>query len=235
MPEEIFRWVVAIAVILACLSFLIQAGVVLALFRLIKSVQPKVVSLTERAEPIMGTVHRIMEENKPRIAEISTQAAGLTKTVREQVMPRVAEISTEASTMAKSARENVMPRVGEISAEAAVMAKHFRQDLTPKVNEISTDAVAIVKDVRQQVAEIGSVVKDATSRTREKIASIEETVNGTVAGVQQVGDTVRHAVLKPVTEVNAIMAGVRAAVLTYARGQHRASVDHATQDEEMFI
>jgi hypothetical protein len=41
-------------------------------------------------------------------------------------------------------------------------------------------------------------------------------------------------VSKPVREASAVLAGVRAAVSTLANGR-RPTVDHITQDEEMFI
>jgi hypothetical protein len=41
--------------------------------------------------------------------------------------------------------------------------------------------------------------------------------------------------MRPVREVNGIAAGISAAVSTLVRGQHKSSVDSATQDEEMFI
>jgi hypothetical protein len=56
-----------------------------------------------------------------------------------------------------------------------------------------------------------------------------------VVQVENVGGAVKGAVLKPVREANAIMAGVKAAVVTYAQGGRRPSVDNVTQDEEMFI
>ena len=39
MSEETFRIVVAVAVLIACLAFLVQAGIVFALFRLTRKVQ----------------------------------------------------------------------------------------------------------------------------------------------------------------------------------------------------
>ena len=60
-------------------------------------------------------------------------------------------------------------------------------------------------------------------------------VDDTVEQVEQVGGAVKTAVLKPVKEVNGLMAGMKAAISTLAAGNRRPSVDHATQDEEMFI
>jgi len=169
MPDDVFRWVIAIAVVLACVAFLVQAAIAIAIYRVAKRTQEKVVPMVDRAEPILDTARQILIENRPRITEISTEAVEMAKTARKQA------------------------------------------------------------------AQISELLDDATGRARVRIAQIDEKVEGTVEQVEQVGDAVKSAVLKPVREVNAVLAGVKAAVVTYAQGGRRPSVDHATQDEEMFI
>jgi hypothetical protein len=56
----------------------------------------------------------------------------------------------------------------------------------------------------------------------------------TIGSVQHAGESVRDTVLKPVREVNGVLAGIKTAISVYSHGR-RQSVDHATQDEEMFI
>ena len=60
-------------------------------------------------------------------------------------------------------------------------------------------------------------------------------MSATVEQIENVSGAVKNAVLRPVREVNGIAAGISAAVSTLVRGQHKSSVDSATQDEEMFI
>jgi hypothetical protein len=169
MSDEAFRWVIAVAVGLGCVAFLVQAGFVIALYRITKKMQDKVVPLAERAEPILDSAQAVFVENRPRIAEMSTEA------------------------------------------------------------------LEVVKTTRKEVARISELLEETTVRAKARIAQIDETVEVTVEQVEQVGGAVKGAVLKPVREANAIMAGVKAAVVTYAQGGRRPSVDHATQDEEMFI
>jgi F0F1-type ATP synthase membrane subunit b/b' len=169
MSDEAFRWVIAVAVGLGCVAFLVQAGFVIALYRIAKKTQDKVVPLAERADPILDSAQKILVENRPRISEMSTEA------------------------------------------------------------------LEMIKTTRQEVTRISNLLEETTVRARARIAEIDEKVIDTVEQVEQVGGAVKGAVLKPVREANAIMAGVKAAVVTYAEGGRRPSVDHATQDEEMFI
>ena len=169
MPDDVFRWVIAGAVILACLAFVVQSIIFVLLYRVARNTQTKVMPLVDRAEPILATTRQILEENKPRIAEVSVEA------------------------------------------------------------------VEIAKVARAQVDRIGELLADSAERAKARLAQIDRTVDETVEQVEQVGDAVKTAVMKPVKEVNGLMAGMKAAISTLASGNRRPSVDHVTQDEEMFI
>src|SRR5579864_5094609 len=176
MPEDLFRWVVAAAVVLACLAFVVQSVVFVMLYRVARKTQTKVEPLIEKAAPILDTTRQMLDETKPRIVEIADEA------------------------------------------------------------------VAIAKKTRVQVDRIGDVLADSAERAKARLAQIDRTVDETVGQVEhvveqagQVGDAVKTVVMKPVKEVNGLMAGMKAALSTLATGNRRPSVDHATQDEEMFI
>lgn len=169
MPDDVFRWVITGAVVLACVASLVQAGVAVALYRIAKQAHGKILPLVELAEPILDTARGILAENRPRILEITGDVAEVGKTAR------------------------------------------------------------------QQARQWNVVLNDAAGRASERIEQINETVGQTVQQVENVGVAVKGAVLKPVREVNAVLAGIKAAVATYVQGGRRSSVDHATQDEEMFI
>ena len=169
MPDDVFRWVIAAAVVMACLAFLAQAGVAIALYQIARKISDKTLPLAERAEPILDSARKMLDDNRPRIAEISTVT------------------------------------------------------------------LEIVKTARVQVAGISELLDDATVRAKARIAQIDETMSAATEQVENVGEAVKGAVLKPAREVNTLMAGLKAALGSYARGGRRPSVDHATQDEEMFI
>jgi hypothetical protein len=107
-------------------------------------------------------------------------------------------------------------------------------ELAPRVMEISMEAVEISKSAREQVNRVGELLKDFSDRARAQVARIDGVVDVAVGNVQQAGESVRDTVLKPVREVNGVLAGIKTAISVYSQGR-RQSVDHATQDEEMFI
>lgn len=111
----------------------------------------------------------------------------------------------------------------------------------PKIAAIMTRAVEIsanakdisdvAKDQAHRFAEVG---RDIADRTKAQVARVDTVMDETVDQFHHAGDNVKAAVMKPVKEAGAVWAGVRAALFTMASGR-RSSVDHLTQDEEMFI
>lgn len=168
MSEDTFRWVVAAGVTLAALCIVVQAIVVLVLFSVIKKTQAKVLAFMERAEPIVDSVKGIVD------------------------------------------------------------------DLKPKIAAISTDATDVVKMGKEQVERLSVLVKDFSDRAKVQVARLDGAVDDTLEQVQSASTSVKDAVMQPVRKVNGLFAGVRTALSVYSQGT-RASVDHATQDEEMFI
>ena len=176
MPEDVFRWVVAAGVLLACLASVWQAVILAGILRAGreaqkagKEAQTKLGPLVDRFDAILTTSSRILEENRPGIAGITAET------------------------------------------------------------------LVIAKAARQQVERIGELIDDTSVRAKARVAQIDETLGRTVEQVDHAGEAVKSAVMKPVKEVNGIVAGVKAALNTYAQGGHRNSPEHATQDEEMFI
>jgi len=114
------------------------------------------------------------------------------------------------------------------------MAHSSAREIIPRWSAVSKDAVEISKTTRAQVERVGELLTDFSDRAKAHMARIEGTVEHTVGSVQQAGESVKDAVLKPVREVNGVLHGIRTAITVYSHGR-RQSVDHATQDEEMFI
>lgn len=104
----------------------------------------------------------------------------------------------------------------------------------PKVRDIMDKATAMTATLKEQVARLDALVTETTERARLQIDHIDAVVNDTVNRVQETTMAVQHTVLRPVREVNGVVSGLRAAISTLGR-RNRASVDHATADEEMFI
>jgi methyl-accepting chemotaxis protein len=120
-------------------------------------------------------------------------------------------------------------------------ARRLADENSPKISAIATRAREIAdnaKDMsdvaREQAHRWAEVGRDIADRTQAQVAKVEAAMDETVDNVQHAGTNVKEAVMKPVREASGVLAGIRAAVSTYAHGR-RPSIDNITQDEEMFI
>jgi ABC-type transporter Mla subunit MlaD len=183
MPEDVFRWVVAAGVAIACIAFVVQAVVLVTALLAAKKAQ---------------------------------QAA---KEAQGEVMPLVHRV------------ENFFQTANDFVATAGKLLEENR----PRISSITADAASITKAAHEHAERIGELIDETSDIAKARIAQIDQTVGNAVEQVEHATESVKSAVLKPVKEVNGLVAGVKAAFSTYAQGGNRNSPEHATQDEEMFI
>jgi methyl-accepting chemotaxis protein len=142
--------------------------------------------------------------------------------VTTKITARVDEISTKVEPIIDTVRKLAEENAPKFSAVAANVVE---------VSANAKDISNVAKDQAHRFAEVG---RDIADRARAQVARVDAVVDDTVEQVHHAGDNVKAAVLKPVREASAVLAGVRAAVATLVDGR-RPTIDHITQDEEMFI
>ena len=211
MPDDLFRLVVAIGVILACIAFLVQAFMVIALYRVGRQVQQKLAPLIDKGDDAVAKAIPMIDRVGP-------------------LLDNAAMIVHQAGPLVDQAKGTV-----ERATHVVATAGQTLEELRPRVVAISSDCAAIAKTGRQQVERLADLFHDVSDRARERIDQIDRSVDNTVDHVEQVGEAVKKVALRPVREVNGLAAGISAAFSTLVHGTRRSSVDHATQDEEMFI
>jgi hypothetical protein len=142
--------------------------------------------------------------------------------VASKLQARIVELSDQVNPLIATVRllasENA-PKITTITSNAVT------------ISENAKDVSEVAKDQAHRFAEVG---RDIADRTKAQIARVDAVVDDTVEQVHQAGAAVKTAVNKPVREAGAVIAGVKAAVSALVEGR-RPTVDHLTQDEEMFI
>jgi len=133
----------------------------------------------------------------------------------------------------KATQDKLMP-IAEALTPMIGTVRRFVDKNSPKFSQMTSDAAEVVNTLHEHIDRLGEVVKEMSDRARAQVARIDGAVDQTVEQVQQASDAVKTAILKPVKQVDGIMHGIRAALSVVAHSR-RESVDHATQDEEMFI
>jgi len=211
MTDEVFRIVVTVAVVLACFAFVVQSIVAILFYRTARNSQRKLLPLVDRLEPDVGKVGPLIDR--------------LSATL-DRAEPALGRLGPN------------LDKVGAVADKAGVVvatANRILEENRPRIAEITKEVAGIAHTGRDHVERLGELLYDAGDVARNRLGQIDHAVESTVGQVEQVGDAMRRAVMRPVREVNGIAAGISAAVSTLVHGSRKSSVDTATQDEEMFI
>ena len=186
MTEDTFRIVVAAAVTLACMAFVVQAVVMSAIYRVARRIQQKVEPLADQAEPVIGKLGPMIVQvglAAGKVGPVADQVwdgmvLATTNRIMEETRPRIAELSGEAAEMAKSARQQV-ERIGELLHDAGDRA-HARLEQIDQA----------VDSTVEQVGQVGDAMKRAVLRPVRE-------VNGLAAGISAAVSALVHHSRKP--------------------------------------
>ena len=159
---------------------------------------------------------------------LTIQGRRLSKRVNamlDQVSPLV---ETAKTTMAE-----LRPRIDDTIVQVQSIAADVK-NLTGEAKTALDKANNILSQGQDQAHEIGGLVKESVERARLQIDRVEATLGATLERYDEVSETLRVAMLRPIREINGIFAGVQGALASLFRS-HRTNVSEATQDDEMFI
>ena len=158
MSDDVFRIVVAVAVALACISFVVQAAILLAFYRTVRSMQEKALPLIDRVGPVVAKMEPLVD----RVAVLSEKAVP----VIEKSGPLIDQIGQRIGPIAEkiNALLVTLNAVAAKTDQIAASTNRLLEETRPSIVEASEQAVAIVKSGREQVERIGGVVEDASGR-----------------------------------------------------------------------
>jgi hypothetical protein len=92
----------------------------------------------------------------------------------------------------------------------------------------------VLELLHKDLVQADEILGEVTARARIQMDRVEMVLDDTVSRVQETIALLNKGILRPVREINALAAGVSAALGFLFRGR-RISVERATHDEEMFI
>ena len=245
MDENVFRIVVTVAVAIASLAFVVQAGIMLALYKVTRKTQESADRFMVKLEPVVAKATPAIEKAHVFIekAGVAVEKAGVAIEKAGPAIDRVGPAMDAAMPAIRKAgpvmdeAKAAAAKVGKLvdrGTEIAASTNLVIQDVRPQIKQISQEAVEITRLGREQVERVGDLIHDAGDKARARLDQIERSVDSTIGQVEHVGGAIKRAAMTPVREVNGLAAGISAAVSTLMR-HRRSSVDSATQDEEMFI
>jgi hypothetical protein len=133
----------------------------------------------------------------------------------------------------KHLRERVdrfLPRVEELVETTQRTLEHTSHE----VSEVVKKANQSLDLAKTQLTRLDELLADAATRARVQMDRAELVLDDTMTRVQETVAVLHSGVLRPLREVNGVVAGCRAAFGRILQGG-RPTVAEATQDDEMFI
>ena len=137
--------------------------------------------------------------------------------------------------------EKVVDEVQPIIETVRKLTQENAHNVTAVANDaaqIAANAKDISEVAKEQAHRYAELGRDFADRAQAQVARVDAAVDETVDQVQVAGEHMKTAVMKPVAQASGILAGVKAAVSTYAASAangRSSGMTRITQDEEMFI
>jgi cell division protein FtsL len=131
----------------------------------------------------------------------------------------------------------VEQRVATLAPKVEALAETSRAAIDEgraSMAEITERTKDILDSTRRQLTRVEDVLEDAADRARIQFDRAEMVVDDAMDRAQETVAAVHSGIMKPIREINAVSAGVRAAIHYFMRGG-RPNPDQVTADEEMFI
>jgi hypothetical protein len=124
-----------------------------------------------------------------------------------------------------------------VSGHAETFVRSAEQTLTQsrkQISEVAAKTNEVLALAHKQLVSIDEFLGDASVRARFQMERVEAILDDAVGKLNETAALLNKGVLRPVREINAIAAGVQAALRALFIGR-RLTVERATSDEEMFI
>jgi methyl-accepting chemotaxis protein len=177
MPDDVFRIVIAAAVALACLAFLVQAGVSIALYRVARQMHAKIAPLVDSSEALVAKASPVIEQMGPVFQKAGpavdkvNQILATTQRIMDDTRPRIAEIAAEAAAIAKSGHHQI-DRLGNLVHDASDRARERLEQIDQSVDSTI-----------EQVGQVGDAMKRAVMRPVREVNSVAAGISAAVSSL----------------------------------------------------
>jgi len=141
--------------------------------------------------------------------------------------------------MRKAAR-SINDKLEEIRSEVMPLVERTRElvtRLSPKIESTADDVAALAHSLRVQTTDVQYAANEIIARARAQAGRIDGLLSNVLDAVERTGGVLADAVNKPLRQLSAILASVKAAVesLRQYEPAPRSGEDRTTGDHDMFI
>ena len=110
--------------------------------------------------------------------------------------------------------------------------------LTPKIEGTTADLAVLTHSLRMQAADVQSAADEIIERLRRQASRIDTMLSNVLDGVERAGVFMADTVAKPMRQLSAILASVKAVIeslRTVDPAAARSRSNHAPGDNDMFV
>ncbi|MGA3335203.1 MAG: hypothetical protein ABSC62_13670 [Terracidiphilus sp.] len=141
--------------------------------------------------------------------------------------------------MRKAAR-SINDKLEEIRSAVMPLVERTRElvtRLSPKIETTADDVAALAHSLRVQTTDVQYAASEIIARARAQASRIDALLSNVLDAVERTGGVLADAVNKPLRQLSAILASVKAAIesLRQYEPAPRSGEDRMTGDHDMFI
>ena len=138
--------------------------------------------------------------------------------------------------MVRKTLNSVQGEIGEIRSTVMPMitrSKELLEKVAPKVESVAADVADMAQSAREQTAHIRFTADEVLARVYRQTSRVDHMITNVADGVEHAGSVVADSVTKPVRQVSAMLAAVKAFLGVLATG--RRNDRQVVSDQDMFV
>lgn len=139
MDETTFRIFAAIGISVGALAMAAQAAFIFFIYKTVKSTDARVSALSDRAEPLIDSARRMLDENRPKLTKMADDALEVVSSAREQMT-------------------KIEGLVGDATGRARVQLDRLDLVLTDTVERVQETAATVQSSILHPVREVSGVM-----------------------------------------------------------------------------
>jgi len=114
-------------------------------------------------------------------------------------------------------------------------SKEILEKVAPRVESVAVDVAEIARVAKEQTARISYTTDEILARVHRQTSRVDNMVTNVVDGVEHAGNVFADSVSRPVRQVTAILASVKAFLNVLTKGRRYERPAEVVTDQDMFV
>jgi methyl-accepting chemotaxis protein len=142
---------------------------------------------------------------------IEAIALGALAFATAKLIKQIAVVTDEAKVKVYPILDSVK-EIAKRADEITVTAKDALNETVPKIHRITNNFAETSDVYRAKVAEVDSLVSDATLKARRQTERVDDLVTGAITRTGEAASSLQHALMVPVRQISGIVNGTKAGI-----------------------